>query len=86
MAGDVELLTARQREVAELIADGFTDKAIQGKLGISEGTLRSHIESIVGRLKLDRNKNLRVQLTWLVIDSRYEADPHYHRPTPTPLT
>lgn len=73
-------LTDRQRQVAELIADGFTDPQIQAKLGISYGTLRCHFGLICERLSLDLTRNLRVQIAWLVIDDRYDRDPQYRHP------
>jgi DNA-binding CsgD family transcriptional regulator len=78
----VERLTARQRQIAELIADGHTDKAIQARLRISRPTLRVHLNEIAHRLNLDHTKNLRVQVTWLVVDHRYEDDPDYQLPLP----
>jgi DNA-binding CsgD family transcriptional regulator len=80
---DVDTLSIRQREIAELIADGCTDKDIQTRLSVSMGTLREHFAEIARRLNLDASKNLRVQITWLVIDSRYDANPDYQLPTPT---
>lgn len=65
-------LSPRQRQIAELIADGFTNKAIAGKLGISHRTLRVHIGRMCDKLNLDQSKDTRVQVTWLVIDARFE--------------
>lgn len=39
-------LTARQLEVARLLAQGCTNKAIAGMLAMSEGTVKVHIASI----------------------------------------
>jgi DNA-binding NarL/FixJ family response regulator len=78
----VDRLTARQREIAELIADGCSDKSIQAKLSISEGTLRTQMERIAERLGLDHTLNMRVQVTWLVIDDSYKRDPKYRCPLP----
>lgn len=75
-------LTDRQKEVAGMIADGYTDKQIQAHLGVSASTLRCHIELIVARWDLDRSRNIRVQIAWLVIDDRYDKDPNYRHPDP----
>src|SRR4051812_13053019 len=45
-----ELLTAREREVAGLIALGLSNRAIAETLGIAEGTARRHITNILGKL------------------------------------
>ena len=37
------MLTPRQREIAELIAQGHTNKMIAQRLGISEGTVEKHL-------------------------------------------
>ena len=42
-------LTPRQREVLRLIAAGHTNAQIARRLGITEGTVRSHLESIYSR-------------------------------------
>ena len=39
-------LTAREKQMATLIAQGFTNKEIAFKLGISEATVRTHIYNV----------------------------------------
>lgn len=67
-ASELAPLSPRQRQIAELIADGHINKAIAAKLGIEHSTIRNHIRQIAKRLKLDGSKDTRVQVTWLVID------------------
>jgi DNA-binding CsgD family transcriptional regulator len=40
------LLTSRQKEVVQLVADGLTDKDIARRLGIRYRTVRSHLETV----------------------------------------
>ena len=46
----VEALTAREGEVLELLAEGLSNKAIAGRLGISDQTVKFHVASIGGKL------------------------------------
>lgn len=43
-------LTGREHEVLELIVRGLSNKEIGSALGISEATVKSHINSILGKL------------------------------------
>jgi DNA-binding CsgD family transcriptional regulator len=45
-------LTARQRELLHLVAAGHTNAQIARRLGISEGTVRTHLENIYRLLKV----------------------------------
>ena len=47
-AGDE--LTARERQVLVLVADGLPNKAIARELGISEHTVKFHVGSLLGKL------------------------------------
>lgn len=56
-------LTARESEIASLVALGLTNKEIAARLSIAPGTVRIHVEHILGRLGLTS----RVQVaTWVV--------------------
>lgn len=44
-------LTARQREVLRLLADGVPAKVIARRLGIAEVTVRNHIQAILNELR-----------------------------------
>lgn len=83
-ADDLAPLSPRQRQIAELIADGHTNKVIAPMLGISLSSVETYLQRIVRRLSLDRSKDIRVQLTWLVIDARYEAQPDVEHAPPMP--
>ena len=45
-----EMLTAREREVLLLVAEGLPNKAIARELGISEHTAKFHVGSLLGKL------------------------------------
>ena len=45
-----EVLTAREREVLTLVADGYPNKAIARELGISEHTAKFHVGSLLAKL------------------------------------
>ena len=51
-------MTKRERQVVELIADGFTNKEIAQKLHLSPYTVKSHVHNILEKLAL----NTRVQI------------------------
>ena len=45
-----EALTAREREVLELLAEGLPNKAIALRLGLSDQTVKFHVAAISGKL------------------------------------
>ncbi len=50
----LERLTARQRQIAGLLAQGWTNKEIARRLGISPATVKDHVHAILSRLGLRR--------------------------------
>lgn len=46
----IEQLTAREIQVLELLAEGLSNKAIAGRLNISDQTVKFHVASISGKL------------------------------------
>ena len=45
-------LTRRQRELLALVAEGYTNAQVGRRLGVSEGTVRRHLENIYTRLQV----------------------------------
>jgi DNA-binding NarL/FixJ family response regulator len=45
-------LTPRERQIVALVTEGLTNKAIAGRLVISEATARNHLTSILDKLQL----------------------------------
>jgi two-component system nitrate/nitrite response regulator NarL len=58
-----ETITAREREIAELVCQGESNSAIAEKLGLSPGTVRIHLHNIYMKLNV---KN-RTALTALIL-------------------
>ena len=46
-------LTPRQRQLLGLVASGLTNRQIARRIGVSEHTVRKHIENIFGRLQVN---------------------------------
>jgi DNA-binding CsgD family transcriptional regulator len=60
-AGDeLARLTARQRDVAALVADGRTNAEIAARLALTEGTVANHMEQAMRRLEIRSRAQLAV--------------------------
>jgi DNA-binding NarL/FixJ family response regulator len=68
----LERLTAREREVLALMAEGASNHGIAAKLWVTEGTVEKHVRSILAKLRLpetpDDHRRVLAVLTYL--DSR----------------
>ncbi|KAA0439912.1 MAG: response regulator [Candidatus Thioglobus sp.] len=58
-----DLLTAREKQVACQIASGHSNKIIARELGISDGTVKLHVKSILKKLTLSSRVEVAVMVT-----------------------
>jgi DNA-binding CsgD family transcriptional regulator len=61
----VPALTPRQRQLADQLASGRTNRQIARDLGLSEGTVRKHLESMYRRL----GAQSRTQAAFIIVNS-----------------
>ena len=66
MPDELQALTPREKEVLALIGQGASNKEIAQQLFLSEGTVKNHVTSILGRLGLrDRTQAALLAAQWL---------------------
>ena len=63
------LLTRREREIAELVASGLSNREVATRLFISKRTVDAHVEHIFSKLEISS----RVQLTVLLQEQSLRA-------------
>jgi serine/threonine-protein kinase PknK len=65
----LETLTEREREVMSLMAEGYSNAGIAGRISVSEGTVEKHVRSIMIKLNLpekgDDHRRVLAVLTFL---------------------
>lgn len=57
------MLTARERQVAELVARGWSNKELAKALGLSFGSVKVYLSRIYRKWRLQGSGNSRVRLT-----------------------
>ena len=62
-------LTAREYELAQLVARGLCNKLIAREVGLTEGTVKLHLHRIYKRLGIKG----RTQLAVLIVEERAKA-------------
>jgi DNA-binding NarL/FixJ family response regulator len=64
-----EMLTAREREILQLLADGMSNADVAKKLFISQETVKSHVRHILAKLEADtRTHAVAIALRESIID------------------
>ena len=58
MDAELDLLTARERDVMRLIARGYTYKEVAGELFLSVKTVETHVSSVLRKLQLSNRREL----------------------------
>jgi len=64
-----EMLTAREREILQLLADGMSNADVATQLFISQETVKSHVRHILAKLEADtRTQAVAIALREAIID------------------
>jgi DNA-binding NarL/FixJ family response regulator len=67
--GRDDMLTAREREILQLLADGMSNADVAGRLFISQETVKSHVRHILAKLEADtRTHAVAIALREAIID------------------
>jgi DNA-binding NarL/FixJ family response regulator len=67
--GAADILTPREREILQLLADGMSNVDVADKLFISQETVKSHVRHILAKLEADtRTQAVAIALREAMID------------------
>ena len=67
--GQADILTPREREILQLLADGMSNADVAAKLFISQETVKSHVRHILAKLEADtRTQAVAIALREAMID------------------
>jgi DNA-binding NarL/FixJ family response regulator len=67
--GSTDILTPREREILQLLADGMSNVDVADKLFISQETVKSHVRHILAKLEADtRTQAVAIALREAMID------------------
>jgi two-component system nitrate/nitrite response regulator NarL len=58
----LEALTRRERDVARLVGQGYSNKEIARDLSLSLGTVKHHVHHVLGKLQVNRRAQVPVRL------------------------
>jgi ATP/maltotriose-dependent transcriptional regulator MalT len=59
VAGPLFALSAREQQVVSLVCDEQSNKEIAAKLGVTEGTVKTHLHAIYDKLHVRSRNELR---------------------------
>jgi DNA-binding NarL/FixJ family response regulator len=57
-----DALTPREREVAELVADGLSNAAVAKRLGLGLGTVKDHVHAVLTKARFRRRSQIAAAL------------------------
>jgi DNA-binding NarL/FixJ family response regulator len=66
-------LTGREAEIAELVADGLSNKAIASVLSIELATVKNHVHSVLEKLGVHSRGEAAAKLRLARVDQRAQA-------------
>jgi two-component system nitrate/nitrite response regulator NarL len=72
-SADVTALTARERQVVQLIAEGLSNKEIAARLCIEVATVKNHVHNILEKLEVNRRSDAVARLR--VVETAGETPP-----------
>lgn len=75
----LESMTQREHEVAELLAEGLSNKAIATKLVVSQSTVRFHVSNILRKLQLDSRSEVAMALHDSLQNTGFDEPPNILR-------
>jgi two-component system nitrate/nitrite response regulator NarL len=52
------LLTAREREIVQLVSSGLSNKLVAHRLGLREGTVKIHLHNVYRKLRIPNRMTL----------------------------
>ena len=73
-------LSARQIEIARLISQGMSDRQIAGQLGISFGTVRSHMSRLFQKCRVNNRLQLLAHVYGRLHTTDARSSPHVNPP------
>lgn len=78
----LRLLSAREKEILELISQGLRNKDISTRLGISTATAKNHVHSILHKLKVSQRREAiqKARMTFVEPDHGSLAKDHPGKP------